>query len=197
MTETQFDNGYWYAVEIKAFADEIGIPSTSKLRKDELELLIKYFLKTGKIKALARKRFSKAGIKDSDKGLKLKLPIVNYTHNKETKDFIVKEATKIVANLKEKSGVRLRLSRWREEQIEKGKKITYGDLVQQYLKLNKVKGRFSQLPSGRYINFLSDFMGQEKNSTREDAINAWKQLKKLNTPKNYQAWKKYYEQKNK
>jgi hypothetical protein len=25
MTEEEFDNGYWYAVEIKAFADQIGI----------------------------------------------------------------------------------------------------------------------------------------------------------------------------
>jgi SAP domain-containing new25 len=43
MTERQFDNGYWYAVEIKAFANEIGIPLASKLRKDELEKLIKHF----------------------------------------------------------------------------------------------------------------------------------------------------------
>ena len=27
MTETQFDNGYWYADEIKALAKEISIPS--------------------------------------------------------------------------------------------------------------------------------------------------------------------------
>ena len=197
ITEKQFDNGYWYALEIKEFARKIGIPSFSKLRKDELEKSIKHFLRTGKIKSPTKRKLSNTGIKDSDKGLKLMLPIVNYTHNKETKDFIVAEAKKIVPILKEKSGVRLRLSRWREGQIEKGTKITYGDLVQQYLKLNKVIGKFPQLPSGRYINFLSDFLVQEKNSTREDAVNAWKQLKKLDSPKNYQAWKKYYEQKNK
>ena len=43
MTVEQFDNGYWYALQIKAFADDIGIPSASKLRKDELEELIKHF----------------------------------------------------------------------------------------------------------------------------------------------------------
>ena len=47
MTEEQFDNGYWYAVEIKAFADDLGIPAASMLRKDELEELIKHFLRTG------------------------------------------------------------------------------------------------------------------------------------------------------
>ena len=50
MTETQFDNGYWYATELKAFAEAIGVPSASKLRKDEIEAAIKSFLRTGKIK---------------------------------------------------------------------------------------------------------------------------------------------------
>ena len=35
-TLTQFDNGYWYATELKEFAKTIGIPSANKLRKDEL-----------------------------------------------------------------------------------------------------------------------------------------------------------------
>ena len=30
MTLTQFDNGYWYATDLKNFAKTIGIPSTSK-----------------------------------------------------------------------------------------------------------------------------------------------------------------------
>src|SRR5204862_7785688 len=102
MTEKQFDNGYWYAVEIKAFADEIGIPSASKLRKDELEELIKHFLRTGKVKKPNRKTPSKSGIRDFEKGLTLKLPVVSYTSNKETKDFIVREALKLAPNLKRK-----------------------------------------------------------------------------------------------
>lgn len=91
MTEERFDNGYWYAVEIKAFANEIGIPLASRLRKDELEKLIKHFLRTGEVKSPARKNPSKSGVRDIEKGLNLKLPIVSYTSNKETKDFIVKE----------------------------------------------------------------------------------------------------------
>src|SRR6266699_3312137 len=34
MTQAQFDNGYWYATELKEFAKTVGIPSTSRLRKD-------------------------------------------------------------------------------------------------------------------------------------------------------------------
>ena len=68
MTEEQFDNGYWYAVEIKAFADEIGIPLASKLRKDELEKLLKHFLRTGEVKSPARQNLSKSGVSDIEKG---------------------------------------------------------------------------------------------------------------------------------
>lgn len=191
MTEDEFDNGYWYAVEVKAFADEIGIPLAAKLRKDELEKLIKHFLRTGEVKSSGRKTLSKSGVRDIEKGLNLRLPVVSYTSNKETKDFVVKEALKIAPNLKRKSGARYRLNRWREEQIEKGIKITYGDLVRQYVKLNQVEGRFPQVPSGRYINFVSDFLAGEENSTREEAMRAWRQLKRLDIPKNYRAWKKH------
>ena len=192
MTEKQFDHGYWYAVEIKAFADDIGIPSAAKLRKDELEELIKHFLRTGQIRSSRRKNLSKSGESDIEKGLHLKLPVVRYTSNKQTKDFIVREALKIAPNLKRKSGARYRLNRWREQQINNGIKITYEDLVKQYIELNQVEGRFPQVNvSGRYVYFMSDFLSGEKGSTREQAMSAWRQLKKLDIPKNYRAWKKY------
>ncbi|MEO8433844.1 MAG: hypothetical protein ABI596_03040 [Pyrinomonadaceae bacterium] len=193
MTEEQFDNGYWYAVEIKVFADKLGILSASKLRKDELEELIKHFLRTGKINSPVRKNLAKSGVKDIEKGLSLQLPVVTYTSNKETKAFIVNEALKIAPGLKRKSGARYRLNRWREEQLEKGRKITYEDLVRQYVKLNQMEGSFPQAPSGRYINFLSDFLAAEKNSTRVQAMKAWRELKKLDIPKTYQAWKKVHQ----
>src|SRR5215471_5032191 len=37
MTETEFDNGYWYADDLKKFAEKIGVPSARRLRKEELE----------------------------------------------------------------------------------------------------------------------------------------------------------------
>ncbi len=49
MTEKEFDNGYWYATEIKDFALSLGFADAGKLRKDELEKAIKRFLKTGKV----------------------------------------------------------------------------------------------------------------------------------------------------
>jgi hypothetical protein len=190
MSEEQFENGYWYATEIKSFADEIGIPFASKLRKDEIEALIKHYLRTGRVKNPNRKNLSQSGVRDTEKSLALSLPVVRYTSNKETKNFIVREALKIAPDLKRKSGARYRLNRWREERINSGVKITYRDLIEQYVRLNQAKGSFPRVPSGRYINFLSDFLAREKDATREEGIKAWKQLKKADIPKTYRAWKR-------
>ena len=60
-------------------------------------------------------------------------------------------------DVREKSGVWYRLNRWREEQITSGEHPTYGDLVRQYIALNKMQ-RFERIPHGRYINFVADFL---------------------------------------
>ncbi len=190
MTEAEFDNGYWYVVELKEFAKEIGISPVSKLRKDELEKSIKHYLRTGEIKNFTRRNLTKTGVKDTEIGLDLKLPILHYTSNKETKAFIVNEAMKKEPYLKEKSGVWYRLNRWREEQLVNGEAITYEDLIDQYIKLSQTKGNFSRIPHGRYINFVADFLAGEKNPTRQQAIQAWEQLKNQDAPKTYEAWKK-------
>ena len=190
MTVAEFDNGYWYATKIKEFAEDIGIPHANKLRKDELEKAIKLFLQTGKIALPTKRNLIKSGTRDLDKGLSLHLPIANYTSNRETKDFIMREAQKIAPGLKRKSGARYRLNRWREEQLTKGNPITYGDLVAEYVRLNQSEEPFKQIPVVCYINFLSDFLKSEKEATRADAIAAWKQLKRMNVPKTYRDWKK-------
>ena len=191
MTSTQFDNGYWYATELKDFAERIGIPSASKLRKDELERAIKVFLETGRIENPARRSLSTSGVRDTERGLSLDLRVVVYTNDKATKDFIEREALRIAPGLKRKSGARYRLNRWREEQLIKGVKLTYGDLVEEYIRLNQIKEPFAQIPHGRYINFISDFLAAEKGATREQAMRAWEKLKALDVPKNYRSWVKY------
>jgi SAP domain-containing new25 len=192
MTPTEFENGYWYATDLKNFAQEVGIPSAVKLRKDELERAIKDFLRTGKIKLPTKRNLRETGIKDFEKGLSLNLPVVRYTSNKETKSIIVREARKTVPTLKEKSGVRYRLNRWREEQLTQGNGITYGDLVKQYIKLNQTEQPFARISHGRYyIYFVSDYLAKERDATRKDAAKAWQKLKKLNIPKDYNSWAKW------
>lgn len=190
MTLTQFENGYWYQLELKVFAESIGIPTANKLRKDELEKAIVTFLKFGRIQNPTRRNLSRSGVRDNEKGLSLTLNIKNYTSNKETKNFIVKEAKKTTPNLKTRSGVWYRLNRWREDQLTRGIDITYADLVKRYVELNQTEGAFAKIPHPRYINFISEFLFHQKGATREEAISAWKKLKKMDAPKTYRSWTK-------
>ncbi len=188
MTLSQFENGYWYATQLKDFAEAIGIPSANKLRKDELERAIRSFLVTGKAENPTKRNLSTSGTKDVERGLSLELEVVRYTNDDETKSFLEREAQKCVPGLKRKSGVRYRFNRWREEQLVNGVKLTYRDLVEEYVRLNQTTKPFAQIPHGRYINFMSDFLAAEKGATREQAMKAWEKLKSLDVPKNYRAW---------
>jgi len=196
MTFKQFENGYWFVDELVRFAKTIGVPDANKLRKDELEKAIIRFLRTGEMEKPTKRNLSKSGVRDVEKGLSLDLRVVNYTSNHETKEFIVREAQKIVPQLRRKSGARYRLNRWREEQLTAGNNITYRDLVMEYIRLNQTEDAFARIPHGRYINFVADFLASEPNATRERAIKAWEQLKKLDMPKTYRAWANFHSSKN-
>jgi SAP domain-containing protein len=189
MTVREFENGYWYADELRDFAQRLAIPGAARLRKDELEQAIVTFLRTGKLRLPTKRALRKTGIKDVDRGLSLGLRIQHYTSNRATKDFIVREARKSVPDVREKSGVWYRLNRWREAQITNGKNPTYRDLIQQYIALNKVE-RFEKIPQDRYINFVAEFLANEKGAGRADAIAAWGELKIMNVPKNYWSYRK-------
>src|ERR1700729_489711 len=117
MTEAEFDNGYWYATELKKFAVKVGIPSANKLRKDELEKALKYFIRTGEAKSFVKRALAKPGARDVDAGLSLDLPIVNYASNRQTKEFIEREATKLEPKFKRAPGLRYLLNPWREDQL--------------------------------------------------------------------------------
>jgi hypothetical protein len=188
MTEAQFDNGYWYDKDLRAFAAKLGIPGATRLRKDELEKAIKHFLRTGEVKNLVRRALTKSGDRDLDKGLRMDLPIVHYTSNRETKDFIEREALKLDPTFRKKSGTRYLLNRWREEQIARGKRITYGDLVRQFIVLNRTKTGPLRIEHGRYMNFISDFMAAHEEATHEAAVRAWHEVKAMDAPKTYAAW---------
>src|ERR1700747_399459 len=83
MTQAQFDNGYWYATQLKEFAKTIGIPSASRLRKDELEKAIKLFLEVGRIESPTKRSLSTSGAKDVNQGLSLSLLVAVYANDKE------------------------------------------------------------------------------------------------------------------
>jgi len=188
MTETQFENGYWYATELRAFARDLGVPSAAKLRKDELERTVRHFLRTGEVADLVTRSVAKPGSRDVDEGLTPDLVVRHYTSNKETKDFIRREARKIDPGFTPKPGTRYLLNRWREEQLVSGRRITYGDLVRQAIALNEAKSGPLRIEHARYINFISDFMAANRGAAREQAIAAWHALKEMDAPKTYEAW---------
>jgi hypothetical protein len=189
MTVRDFQNGYWYLDQLKDFAGRIGIPAANKLRKDELETAILVFLRTGRAALPTKRSLRKTGVKDVDRGLRLKLRIENYTSNRETKDFILAQARRMAPDVRQQSGVWYRLNRWREEQITSGRRRTYGDLVRRYVALNAMP-RFERIPQDRYVNFVADFLEAGNGATRAEAIAAWHELKGLDVPKNYASWVK-------
>ena len=187
-TEAAFDRRYWYAVELREFAVELGIPSASKLRKDQMETAIRQVLRTGETTSTATPKLVRRGPRDVDRGLKLNHAVVHYTSNKDTKLFIEREAAKIEPGFKRASGTCYLLNQWREEQIAAGRKITYRDLVLQAIALNKSKSGPLRVESGRYINFISDFMADNKGASHGAAVKAWHEVKAMNVPKTYVAW---------
>ena len=189
MTVRDFENGYWYREQLKDFAGRIGIPAATKLRKDELEKAIVVFLRTDNAALPTKRSLRGTGLRDVERGLHLKLRIENYTSNRETKDFIVEQARRMAPDVRQKSGVWYRLNRWREEQITSGARPTYGDLVRQYIALNKMQ-RFEKIPIRCYCNFVADFFAANKKATRAEAIAAWNELKKLDVRKDYASWVK-------
>jgi hypothetical protein len=189
MTLRDFENGYWYLQQLKNFAERIGVPAAKKLRKDELEKAIVTFLRTGQAALPTERSLRRIGVKDVDRGLNLKLRIEHYTCNRETKEFIVEQARLMAPEVREKPGVWYRLNRWREEETTNGKRPTYGDLLRQYIALNKIE-RFAKVPHGRYINFVAEFLAANKGVARAEAIAAWTELKRLDVPKDYASWVK-------
>jgi hypothetical protein len=49
---------------------------------------------------------------------------------------------------------------------------------------------FEKIPIVCYINFLAEFHAANTGMTRAEAIAAWKELKKLDVPKDYASWDK-------
>ena len=188
MSVRAFDNGYWYAAELREFAIKMKIPSASKLRKDQLETAIKVLLFADGTHIAPISVAPKRGPRDVDRGLHLDLPIVHYTSNKETKRFIEREAAKIQPGFKRASGTRYLLNRWREEQVAAGREITYGDLVLQAIALNESKRGPLRIEHGRYMNFISDYMADNKGAAHADAVRAWHEVKAIDATKTYNAW---------
>ena len=189
MTVSAFDNGYWYATDLKRFAQELSIPSASTLRKDQLEQVIRRFLRTRRLPPASRP-VKPSGERDVDLGLRLDRRVVRYTNDPETKAFLEREALTLSPSYRRRSGARYRLNRWRDAQLARGRRITYRDLVKAYVRLSAPSAEYARVPSTRYVYFLGDFMRHEPGATRAAALRAWHSLKQMDCPKSYAAWRR-------
>jgi hypothetical protein len=192
MTIEEFDNGYWYATELKAFAHAIGIPGASGLRKDQLESALRSVLsgERAPIIAAAPPSAAKDVARDTARPLAMTRRIVRYTNDRATKDFLQRQARKLAPDVRFRSGARYRLNRWREERIAAGAAITYGVLVREYVRLCRSDEPFARMPHGRYVNFVSDFYAHRPTATRKEIIAAWHELKTMDCPKTFRDWQK-------
>ena len=186
MTIKEFENKYWYMSELKAFAKSLAIPFDLKIRKDQLEQMIIQFLETGTVN---KKHDSCSKSRNMDI-LNNCSYVENFSNKKETWEFIHSEMNSRVPGLKPKSGAKYWLNRWIENKLSHGEKITYNDVICEYIRLNKTEAKLPQIPSCKFNNFISDYLTNEKNATREDALAEWDKLKNMKVKKDYITWKK-------
>ena len=186
MTIKEFENKYWYMSELKALAKSLEIPFDSRTRKDQLEDMIIQFLETGTVN---KKNCYRSKSRNRDI-LNSHTYVENFSNKKETWEFIHNEMDKRMPGLQPKSGAKYWLNRWIENKLSDGEKITYNDVICEYIRLNKTEGKLPQIPSCKFNNFISDYLANEKNATREDALEAWKKLKDMKIKKDYITWKK-------
>lgn len=116
-TLREFDDGYWYAEEVGAFAVTLRILSAPKLRKDQLETAIK--------------------------------------------DLLFSEGTNVAAI----SGTPL-----------------------QAIAVNERKRGPLRVKHARYVNFISEYMADNKGASHGEVVRAWHEVKAMDAPKTYAAY---------
>ena len=190
LTIEEFKKNYYYATELRALAKELGIQGVSQLRKDKLESKIEQLLQNGRADSNSP-RTKPRGPADSASPLTLNRQVQNYKNDSITKDFIEAEAKRKDPHFKRKSGSRYWLNRWRENAMESGKKITYGDLVSEYVRLNKPDHKNPQIPSTKFNNFISDYLKAYPGSSKKTAVEEWEKLKHLPIEKDLKAYQDF------
>jgi hypothetical protein len=190
MSVEEFEKGYFYAAELKAFAKKLGI-DVGTLRKNEVESHIKTHLSSNRDAPLPKSVSNRKTNGNRDRLLPDSY-IVNYVSDKKTKAFLMQEVSKRDPDVKNKSGQWYWLNDWRKEQIRSNRKITYLALIDRLYELITNEGRLPRIPSTRFNNFITDFLADPENdgATRQEALGEWERLKKMPVQKNYQEYKK-------
>ncbi len=187
MSVEEFDDGYFYAAELKAYARQIGI-AVGRLRKLELEALIRDFLRTGIVPSPTPEPRRRTG--EARDRLAAGTVVRNYVDDRRTKDFLRALVHAHAPSLRDKSGQWYWLNDWRRRQLRAGRRITYADLGDRLLELLRTEGRMPRIPAARFNNFITDYRADpaNKGKSRADAVAAWEHIKCVPGPKTYAAY---------
>lgn len=177
-----FKQFYWLKSELTDFCVQVGLSSSGM--KPEIAKRIYTFLKTGK--KLKPGQAAK-GVPDSARPLTPKTIVINYKNDPVTRQFFTKH---IGSHFKFSARVNI----FRKAALAKGKKITYGDLIKEWLREYELrKDKNVQLPimqSCEYNQFTRDYYAANPRAPRTAVIAAWKQARTLAGAHTYQAWLK-------
>lgn len=189
MSVQEFDDGYYYAADLKMFARELGMPVGNR-RKIELEQVIREFLATGRIPT--SKPVSPRRTGDARDHLALDVVVENYVGDRTTKDFLLACVRAEHPNLHNKSGQWYWLNDWRREMQDAHIRFTYQDLVDRLRELMQAEGRLPQIPSARMNNFITDYRADLTNPpvSRDQLMQEWQWLKEQPGPKTYAEYQR-------
>ena len=187
MSVEEFDDGYFHAADLKAFARQLGIP-VGRRRKLELESLIRGVLRTGMV-PLAKPGPDRRSGQERDR-LAAETVVRAYVDDRRTKAFLRDFVHACSPGLRDKSGQWYWLNEWRRTQLQAGRRITYADLGNRLLELMCSEGRLPRIPAARFNNFVTDFVADpaSRGKGRADAVAAWERVKSVPGPKTYEAY---------
>ena len=187
MSVEEFDDGYFYAADLKAFARQLGI-AVGRRRKLELEELIRGFLRTGMVPPAKPVSGRRSG--EGRDRLAAETIVRSYVDDRTTKAFLRDFVHARAPALRDKSGQWYWLNEWRRAQLQAGQRISYADLGNRLLELMRSEGRLPRIPVARYNNFVTDFKADpaNKGKSRADAVAAWERIKSVPGPKTYDAY---------
>lgn len=189
MSVAEFDNGYFYAAELKQFARELGV-TVGNRRKFELEDLIRERLSTGRVPT--RKPVLPRTAGQARDRLAPDMVVTNYVGDKTTKTFLLECVHADAPDARDKSGQWYWLNDWRRAKQEAGARFTYRDLANRLRELMQAEGRLPQIPSARMNNFVTDFRADPRNPaiSRDEVLETWEWLKQQPGPSTYAEYRR-------
>jgi len=175
-----FKNCYWDKKELVSFCSANGLSTIGG--KADLVNRIEYFLHTGqKLASIKIKRIDR---RDSDNKITKDTLVVNYKNDAKTRNFFEKEI-----------GTHFRFNSYLRQFAKNSNKdsnLTYGDLIQGWIKTEEQKQNSSYKSTidkqFEFNQFQRDFYAKEKGKNRKELVAAWQLVRSVVGPNTYEYY---------